>query len=73
MIIGVPKEIKEGEKRVAMTPQGVDALVSHHHRVLVEKGAGKEVVSPTRSMKELEPSSSKALGRYGMKPIWSSK
>ena len=41
MIIGVPKEIKDGEKRVAMTPQGVDALVSHHHRVLVEKGAGE--------------------------------
>jgi alanine dehydrogenase len=41
MIIGVPKEIKEGEKRVAMTPQGVDALVSHHHRVLVEKRAGE--------------------------------
>ncbi len=40
MIIGVPKEIKAGEKRVAMTPQGVDALVSYHHRVLVEKGAG---------------------------------
>ena len=40
MIIGVPKEIKEGEKRVGMTPQGVDALVSHHHRVLIEKGAG---------------------------------
>ena len=41
MIIGVPKEIKEGEKRVAMTPQGVDALVSHHHRVRVEKRAGE--------------------------------
>ncbi len=41
MIIGVPKEIKEGERRVAMTPQGVDALVSHHHRVLVERGAGE--------------------------------
>lgn len=41
MIIGVPKEIKVGEKRVALTPQGVDALVSHHHRVLVEKGAGE--------------------------------
>jgi alanine dehydrogenase len=40
MIIGVPKEIKNGEKRVAVTPQGVDALVSHDHRVLVEKGAG---------------------------------
>jgi len=41
MIIGVPKEIKDGEKRVAMTPQGVDALVSHHHHVLVERGAGE--------------------------------
>jgi len=40
MIIGVLKEIKNGEKRVGMIPQGVDALVSHHHRVLVEKGAG---------------------------------
>ena len=40
MIIGVPKEIKSGEKRVAMTPQGVDALVAHRHRVLIEKGAG---------------------------------
>jgi alanine dehydrogenase len=41
MIIGVPKEIKTSEKRVSMTPQGVDALVAHHHRVLVEKGAGE--------------------------------
>ena len=41
MIIGVPKEIKEGEKRVGMIPQGVDALVAHGHRVLVEKGAGE--------------------------------
>ncbi len=41
MIIGVPKEIKEGEKRVAITPQGVDTLVFHHHRVLVQKGAGE--------------------------------
>jgi len=41
MIIGVLKEIKEGEKRVGMIPQGVDALVAHGHRVLVEKGAGE--------------------------------
>ncbi len=40
MIIGVLKEIKTGEKRVAVTPQGVDVLASHNHRVLVEKGAG---------------------------------
>ena len=41
MIIGVPKEIKNSEKRVSMTPQGVDALAAHHHRVLVERGAGE--------------------------------
>ena len=41
MIIGVPREIKVAEKRVAMTPQGVDALVDHHHRVLIEKSAGE--------------------------------
>ena len=41
MIIGVPKEIKEVEKRVGMTPQGVDALVVHGHRVLVERSAGE--------------------------------
>jgi alanine dehydrogenase len=41
MIIGVPREIMVGEKRVAITPQGVDALVAHGHRILVEKGAGE--------------------------------
>ena len=41
MIIGVPKEIKEVEKRVGMTPQGVDALAAHGHRVLVERSAGE--------------------------------
>ncbi len=41
MIIGVPKEIKTAEKRVAVTPQGVDALVSHRHQVIVEKAAGQ--------------------------------
>lgn len=42
MIVGVPKEVKPGEKRVAMTPQGVDALALRGHRILVEKGAGEE-------------------------------
>src|SRR5512139_510055 len=41
MIIGVPKEIKEVEKRVGMTPQGVDALLAHGHRVFVQKSAGE--------------------------------
>src|SRR3989441_13237870 len=40
MVIGVPREIKEEENRVALTPSGVGALVAHGHRVLVEHGAG---------------------------------
>jgi alanine dehydrogenase len=40
MKIGVPKEIKVREGRVAMTHEGVRSLVHHGHEVLVEKGAG---------------------------------
>jgi len=40
MIIGIPKEIKAEENRVAITPAGVMTLVGHGHRVLVEKNAG---------------------------------
>lgn len=40
MIVGIPKEIKEEEKRVAIAPSGVSAFVTHGHKVLVEKGAG---------------------------------
>ena len=40
MIIGVPKEIKQGENRVAMTPGGVAELVQAGHEVLVQRGAG---------------------------------
>lgn len=42
MIIGVPKEIKTQEYRVALTPAGADALVRAGHRVIVENGAGEE-------------------------------
>jgi alanine dehydrogenase len=41
MIVGVPREIKEEENRVAVTPTGIAAFVAHGHRVLVEKGAGQ--------------------------------
>ncbi|MGX4256399.1 alanine dehydrogenase [Bacillus sp. YH3-2-B2] len=40
MIIGVPKEIKNNENRVALTPGGVSQLIGNGHRVLVESGAG---------------------------------
>jgi alanine dehydrogenase len=40
MIIGVLKEIKAHENRVAMTPAGVEIAVARGHQVLVERGAG---------------------------------
>jgi alanine dehydrogenase len=40
MVIGVPREIKAQEYRVAVTPGGVSELLSDGHRVLIEKGAG---------------------------------
>ena len=40
MIVGVPKEIKAQENRVAMTPAGADTMIRAGHKVLVEKGAG---------------------------------
>lgn len=40
MKIGVPKEIKQAERRVAATPAGVKALTVHNHQVYVETGAG---------------------------------
>jgi alanine dehydrogenase len=40
MIIGVPKEIKDHEARVALVPGGVIALKEHGHDVLVEASAG---------------------------------
>jgi alanine dehydrogenase len=40
MIIGIPKEIKKLENRVAMTPGAVESLVRRGHSVVVEAGAG---------------------------------
>jgi alanine dehydrogenase len=40
MLIGVPKEIKDNEFRVGLTPSSVAELVHHGHQALVEKSAG---------------------------------
>ena len=40
MIVGVPKEIKDNEYRVAATPGGVELLIRSGNKVLVETGAG---------------------------------
>ncbi len=46
MIVGVPAETKEGEHRVALTPDGVRELAAHGHQVLVEAGAGDDSSLP---------------------------
>jgi alanine dehydrogenase len=40
VIIGIPKELKVGEKRVAITPAGARMLAKQHHIILIETGAG---------------------------------
>lgn len=40
MNIGVPKEVKNNEFRVAITPSGVREFIKHGHSVFIEKGAG---------------------------------
>tara|TARA_B100000965_G_scaffold399898_1_gene420811 strand:- start:212 stop:1324 length:1113 start_codon:yes stop_codon:yes gene_type:complete len=40
MIVGIPKEIKNNEFRVGMTPSGVNSFIRNGHKVFVQKGAG---------------------------------
>ena len=41
MIVGVPREVKDNEYRVALTPEGARELSRAGHQVLIEKGAGE--------------------------------
>jgi alanine dehydrogenase len=43
MMIGVPREQMDGERRVGLVPVGAAALVANGHQVAVEKGAGERV------------------------------
>ncbi|SDB83338.1 L-alanine dehydrogenase [Pelagirhabdus alkalitolerans] len=52
MKIGVPKEIKNHEQRVAMTPLGVQLLTRDNHQVKIEKGAGEAAGFSDEAYKE---------------------
>jgi len=41
MKVGVPRELKDNEYRVAITPAGVRELVVHNHEVIIERDAGR--------------------------------
>ena len=54
MIIGIPKEIKNNENRVSLTPAGAYALVKEGHSVLVKKGQELEVDLVMKNIKMQE-------------------
>ncbi len=65
MKIGVPKEVKNHEYRVALTPIGVHELVEHGHEVYLEKDAGAGSQIPDE---EYVASGAKILG--GAEDVW---
>src|SRR5437762_3817028 len=52
MIIGVPKEIKEQEYRVALLPSGAYQLIKRGHQVIVERGAGAGAGYPDKEYEQ---------------------
>lgn len=51
MVIGIPREIKDGEARVAVNPAGVRALHEHGHTVIVQAAAGEGTHIPDREFR----------------------
>ena len=70
MLVGVPKEIKDNEFRVGMTPAAIAELVHHGHSAIVEKGAGVGSGSPdeeyVRSGAELADTPQQIFARADM-------
>jgi alanine dehydrogenase len=65
MIIGVPKEIKDNEARVGITPAGVKALTEAGHTVLVETQAGVQSGFPDE---EYQTAGAEIVGEAA--PVW---
>ena len=68
MLIGVPKEIKTNENRIALVPAGAEALVTAGHTVFIEQGAGSAAASPTRPTPRSAPRSCPRRTRSGSRP-----
>lgn len=70
MIVGVPKEIKDNEFRVALTPAGAAQLVKAGHTVVVEEsagmGSGITDEDYRESGAEIAPDASSVYGRSGL-------
>src|SRR3954470_17442959 len=53
MRIGVPKEIKTNENRIALVPAGAETLVAAGHSVMIERGAGEGSGFPDSAFSEV--------------------
>ncbi len=51
MKVGIPREVKNHEYRVAITPAGVHELVRNGHEVFIEKDAGVGLLDPGRRLR----------------------
>src|SRR2546426_6200088 len=65
VIVGVPREIKAEENRVALTPSGVGALVARGHTVVVEHGAGAGSSLPDRLYRDAGATLTEAAAVWG--------
>ena len=72
MKIGIPKEIKNNENRVGLSPSGVHALVDQGHEVLVETNAGLGSYFEDDDYQKPVPKLLMSSQKLGML-IWSSK
>ena len=66
MLIGIPKEIKNNENRVALTPAGVQSLVGRGHRVLIKQMLDLVLVLLMLTMKSKELKLSQLLLKPGL-------
>src|SRR3954447_5546668 len=71
MLIGVPKERADGERRVALVPDVVRKLIAAGHEVVVEEGAGTDALVPDTSFTEAgaklgDPFSADLLVKIGL-------
>ena len=64
MIIGVPKEIKNNECRVGLTPKSVSAL-SKNHKVYIEKDAGAAIGFSNQTYIDMLLSANSGSSYYG--------
>ncbi len=70
MIIGVPKEIKNNENRVALTPGAASQLIAAGHHVIIEKDAGLEAGLKMKITSQWERRSQNRRKPSGKQLIW---